>query len=130
MSKLILLYLTIILGMVFVILPNWDGTFMKPDPFYFYDFGDGNGIAYQTYVYMIAEYFISLIFVGIIANEATKFKGAIWIFFGLIVVDLFDFLLCYNSIWFHLSGLPVSMNIVKGLVFGLVIFKEWLKELR
>jgi hypothetical protein len=128
MNKLLLLFLTIILGLTYVILPDWDGSFMTPDPFPFFDFKIG-GIAYQTYIYMICEYLVSLIFVGIIANEATEYRRAIQIFFLLVVVDLVDFLCNYNAVWFHLGSFPVSMNILKCGIFGLVILNVWIRTL-
>lgn len=128
MSKLLLLYLTLILGLAFVVLPEWDGSFMNPDPFILFDFKIG-GISYQTYIYMICEYFVSLILVGVIANEASEYRGALWVFFWLIVADLVDFLLTYNSVWFHYGSFPVSMNMVKVFVFGGVILNEWIQKL-
>jgi hypothetical protein len=128
MNKLLLLFLALIFGTVFNVLPNWDGvTFMTPDPFYFYDFGKDYGIAYQTYIYMICEYFVAMIFTWIIAAEAKEYKGAIQIFFWLVVVDLLDYLLTYNSIWFRVYSFPISMNILKVFIFGLVISREWIK---
>lgn len=138
MSKLILLMLTFILGCVFMILPDWDGvTYMNPDPFYFYDFGYNEngerlGIWIQTYVFMIGEHVTMIILSFMIAKEATIYKMALWIFFGLVVVDLFDYLLTYNSVWYrlHLSHLviPVSINTLKVTIFGLAILNEWRKK--
>lgn len=134
-SKLGLLFLTLILGLSFVLLPNWDGvTYMNPDPFLFYDFGysdDGRrlGICYQTYVYMICEYLVSIIFVGIIAKETVEYRQAVFIFLVLLCADLFDFLLDYNSVWFYIQNIPVSMNTTKCVIFGLVIIRElWNKS--
>jgi hypothetical protein len=127
MAKLILLFAALILGLVFNVLPDWDGTFMTPDPFYFFNFKYG-GISYQTYIYMIAEYFIAGIFTWIIAAEETEYRWACQVFFWLVVFDFLDFILSYNSIWFHIGGLPVSMNVLKCFIFGLVILKEWIKD--
>lgn len=128
MSKLILLFISLILGLVFVMLPDWDGSFMTPDPFPYFDFKIG-GISYQTYAYMIAEYLVSLIFVGIIASDATKYRLSIWVFFWLVVADLIDYLLFYNAIWFYWGPVPVSMNTTKVFIFGLTIFYEWLTSI-
>lgn len=128
MGKLLLLLIALVFGMVFNVLPNWDGvTFMRPDPFYFYQFKKGTGIAYQTYVYMICEYFVAMIFTWIIAAESKEHRKALQVFFWLVVVDLFDYLLTYNSIWFRLYGFPVSMNIIKVFIFFLVISREWIR---
>lgn len=115
------------LGTVFEFAPAWDGiTYMTPDPFYFMDFPTG-GICWQTYVYMICEYIVIMIFVGIIATEAKEYRLAIWVFFWLVFADLIDYLLTYNSIWFY-AGIPISMNVLKCFIFGITIFYEWTKD--
>lgn len=130
MSKLLLLLLALVFGIVFEVAPKWDGvTYMTPDPFLFYAFPKEQGIAYQTWVYMICEYLITMIFIGIIAQEAKEYRFAIWVFFWLVVIDLGDYLLTYNSIWFKIGWLPVSMNILKVVIFGLVILKEWINSI-
>lgn len=127
MSKLILLLLTFILGCVFMILPDWDGSFLNPDPFPFFDFSIG-GICYQTYIFMIGEHLTMIILTYVIVKEALEYRAALWVFFGLVVVDLFDFLLSYNSVWYHFQGFPVSMNTLKVTIFGLAILNEWRKQ--
>lgn len=121
MSKLLLLFLTFVVGLIFL-LPN-DGPVIN-----FYPFSD-MAITLTQHVYFIGEKLVLIILAGIIANEATEYRRATWIFFLLVVVDLVDFLCCYNSVWFYLGGFPVSMNIVKCIVFGLTILSEWIRTL-
>lgn len=121
MSKLLLLYLTFVVSMVFL-LPIETNTY---DWFPFADMK----LTIQTYLYFIFERVGLIILAYIIASESKEYRGAIWCFFILIVVDLVDYLMTYNSVWFHLSGFPVSMNVVKCVGFGLVILYEWIRTL-
>lgn len=121
MSKLILIYLTLLVGNVFMILP-------KTGPADYFMFSDME-LYFATHVYFICERLVLIVLAGIIANEATEYRGAMWVFFGLIVVDLFDYLLTYSGVWFHFYGVPVSFNILKGVIFGMVIIREWTQRL-
>lgn len=136
MSRLLLLYCTLVISVLFVLFPDWDGTYMTPDPFMFYSFpiinGKQSGIALQTYWYMIAEHIILLILVGIIANESTEHRTTVWILFGLFGADLIDFLLTYNSVWGYLHfrsfDFTLSMNTTSFLIFGTTILVCYAKE--
>lgn len=86
-------------------------------------------VSLEYYIYSIAEKCVLLIFAYIIANEATKYEHTIWVFFWLLCADLVDYLLTYSGIWFYSGGIPVSMNVVKCVIFGLLILNEWIKIL-
>lgn len=122
MSKLLLLYATLVVGLIFLI---------TPEPIRTYDFFLFSEMKLypSTYIYFICERLVLVILAGVIANEATEYRGALWIFFWLMVADVVDFLLNYNSVWFYVQSFPVSMNIMKSLIFGLVIFNIWTKGL-
>lgn len=120
MSKLILLYLTFIVAVLFVLVPSNNIVVKFP-------LSDMT-VSLEYYIYSIFERSILIVLCYIIASEATEYRSAIWIFFCLVVVDLVDFLLCYNSVWFYLGIVPVSMNIVKSFVFGGVILNEAWKK--
>lgn len=122
MSKLILLYLTIVISLLFMLIPDND----KELGFFFIHTGT---VSLEYYVYAIFEFVILLILMGIIANEALEYKFELWIFFALIFIDMVDWVLTYNSIWFNLGSFPVSMNTTKCIVFGLTIFIAWIRTL-
>ena len=121
MNKLLLLFLTFIFGLLFLLLPT---ATEAVDWFLFYDIK----LTYQTHVYFICEKLVVIALAWIIAAEETKYKGACKVFFWLVVADLIDYLLSYSSIWFRVGGVPVSMNVLKAVIFGVVILREWIKQ--
>lgn len=121
MTKLILLYTTILTGIVFLMLPD---TVKPVNYFPFY----GVEMYLKTYIYFIFEKLIVIVLAYIIAAEEHQFKQETKIFFWLMVADLIDYLLTYSWVWFRVGTFPVSMNIVKTLVFGFVILRAWIKS--
>lgn len=121
MDKLLLLFAVFLLGVVFLVLPA-DTT-----PIDYFLFSDMK-LPFATHVYFIGEKLTMIVLAYIIAVEAKEYRGAIWCFFVLVVVDLCDYLLSYGAVWFHLSGFPVSMNTLKVSIFGLAILNEWRKK--
>lgn len=121
MSKLLLLYSTIVISLVFMLIPNNDVTVGYPF--------SSMVVSLEYYIYSIFEKIVLIVLAYVIACEETEYRGAVQVFFWLMVADLADLLLCYNSIWFHVESFPVSMNIMKSLIFGLVIFNIWMKGL-
>ena len=124
MSRVILLGIVILLGAVFLVVPESNNapTFamfpLKPDA----------TIAIQFYVHFVFEYLGWIALSFIVASEARTFKLSCKTFFWLQVADFVDYLLTYNSVWFHLGLLPISMNLAKVLVFGVVVFYEYNTE--
>lgn len=120
MSKLILLFLILVTRTVF--------TFVKPTgvsmsfPF------DDMVVTLEFYVFQICEKVGYIILAYIIVNEALKYQTSLWIFFCIFVADLFDFILIYNNEWFWVGKLPVTLNNVAAIVFGISISKEFIWE--
>jgi hypothetical protein len=124
--KLLWLFLALILGFVH---NRFSTEAMIPDPFPYLDFPDGITIAYQTYVNMICDFLVMVIVTGVLASSFKELKIPLWIFCGLAIADLIDYLLFYNAIWFYWYDFPVSMNTTKVFIFGLTIFYEWLTSI-
>jgi len=122
MSKLLLLYLTLLVGLFFLI---------APEPVHTYDYFPFSDMRLYpaTYIYFICERLVLIVLSGIIANEATEYKPELKVFFFLMCADLVDFLLCYNNIWFHVGSFPMSMNVAKSIIFGLTILNAWIRNL-
>jgi hypothetical protein len=132
MWKLILLILVLFLSLMVTKLPD-TSLHMKPDPFLFHDFGkDQNGnqiyITYQAYLDMICGHLMLIILTGMIAKDSSEYSFALWSFCGLQVLDLVDFLLCYNSVWVHIGQLPLSMNMVIFTTFFFIVLHQGLKK--
>lgn len=120
MSKLLFLFLTFVLGLVFVIIPQTESRewFLTSDM----------KLTLATHVYFVCEKLVLIVLAYIIASEERNYRGAVQVFFWLLVADLVDYFLTYGSIWFKLVDFPVSMNTTKVFIFGLVIAKEWIKS--
>lgn len=122
MSKLFLLYLTFIMGLIFLFVS------MKQEMIDFFPLSDFK-IYPVNHVYYICEKLIVIILAYIISTEATEYHKPLLIFFILCVCDLIDYLLTYSSVWFYIRNFPVSMNTTKAILFGLVIIRElWNKQ--
>lgn len=94
-----------------------------------------------TFVYFIFEELILLVFCVYILRKAIKANDFIMahaVFLILQVVDLIDFLLAYQKTWMYLGPFtitlfddsvvigpyPLSWNILKAIIFSLVIINE------
>lgn len=126
MSKLYLLFSTILVSLVFLLVPDNEVTVGFPF--------SSMVVSVEYYIYSMFEKFVLIILAYIIANESTEHNQAIWIFFWLMVADTVDYILTYNGIWLPIDKFPVSMNIIKATVFGIVIllelWKKWSKLFR
>lgn len=123
MSKLLLLYSTLLVGLIFLIIPEW----YTPQDFFLFS---NMKISGANFIYLIGERAVLVIMAYIIVSESKEYEDALWVFFYLMVADLFDFILCYNSVWFSIGSFPVSMNILKSFIFGGVIIYEAWKHLK
>lgn len=121
MSKLILLYLTFVVSLLFMLVPNNDVTMGYP-------FSE-MVVSLEYYIYSIFEKLVMIVLAYVVASEATEYRGELKIFLWLLIADLADLLLSYNSIWFHVGAFPVSMNVIKCVLFGLTILNAWIRNL-
>lgn len=121
MSKLLLLYLTFVVTLLFMLIPDNDVTV----GYLFYD----KRVSLEYYVYSIFEKLVLIALAYIIANEATEYRLELKIFLWLLIADLADSLLTYNSIWFRVGAMPISMNVLKCTIFGLTILNAWIRTL-
>ena len=122
MNKLLLLFTIFLFGLVFLITPDSDKLIA------FFPFSDMK-LTGQTYLYFLFEKLILIVLSYLIVTNENTYKGEVEIFFWLMVVDLFDYLFTYNSIWFHVGLLPFSMNILKVIIFGVVILRAWKRSI-
>lgn len=122
MSKLLLLYTVFIAGLVYLVLPDFTEQL---DFFPLYEMK----LNPATHIYFICEKLTMIVLAYVIYNEATKYRGAIHIFFLLLCADLVDYLLCYGAVWGYVNGFPISFNVIKCLIFGLTILYVWTRGL-
>lgn len=113
--KYVLLYITLILGLMYVMIP-------RTEPVDFFLFSDMK-LSLATHVYFIGEKLVLIILAYILyCEDKSEFIKA---FLVLMVADLVDYLLTYNSIWFTFV-IPISMNVCKVIIFSLLILKQWI----
>lgn len=124
MSKLLLLYATILVGIIFLIIPDW---YTPIDLFLFSDMK----LSGANFIYLVSERSVLVILAYVLWTQEREYVDALSVFFWLMVADLFDFILGYNSVWFSIDSFPISMNVLKAIIFGFVILRElWRKYFR
>lgn len=123
MQKLLLLYLIILSGVTFLLIPA-----PTSEPIDFFLFSDTK-LQPATYIYFWFEKIIVCILAYLLATEEKQYKFELQAFFWLMVADAVDYGLSYGGLWFRIGSIPVTMNIFKSLVFGLVILRAWSKQL-
>jgi hypothetical protein len=123
MSKLVLLFMTMVLGILFLAFPYSEET---KDYFLLSD----QRLTFQTHIWFICNRLIFVVFAYVIANESAMYRDALRVFFWIQVLKFFDYLLCYNEVWLRLYGIPFSSNTLGMLIFGLAIAYEfiWRKQ--
>jgi hypothetical protein len=113
------LFIFFILGVriAFTFIP--DGRF---DPFIFADVN----IRFDTFAYHLNEHVAWILLSYVLYVEVDKFRTGFKIFYLMTMVDMMDFILCYNNSWFHVGAIPVSFNTLSFLFFGTyLIFESW-----
>lgn len=119
MSKLVLLWLTLTVSILYLLFPFTSATH---DYFLFSD----QQLTFPMHVWFICEKLILVIFAYIIATESTAYKSTLNLFFYLQIFRLVDYLLCYNEVWLWIGPVPVSANVLSVLVFGLMVANEYI----
>lgn len=113
MIKLLLLFTTLALGVSFLFIP-------VTEPRDFFLFSDVK-LSMDTWFYFLFEKLIVLILAIVMLSEDTDHRRALWVFFGIQVVEVLDYVLCYGEPW---TPYIPSWNILKVAIFGLAIVME------
>lgn len=120
MLRAVLIYLSFLLSILFLLYP-----FGKQiDLFLFSD----NTMQFKSYIYYGSEHFLLILLAHIIHVEAKEFRLFCRCFFWYQVLDLTDWILTNNNVWFKIDGWPVSMNVVSAFVMGLILLYEWIQH--
>lgn len=123
MSKLILLWFVILLGIFWLAFPY------DPNPDNWIEFFpcSNQKLPWQNYIFHASEKLIFVIFAWIIYSDSDKYKIALLVFFGVQVLRLFDYFITYNNVWVRIwPTVPFSSNTLGILVFSLAIAYEWI----
>lgn len=116
MSRLFLLYSTLLLSCAFLAVP-------ESQPYDFFPFSDSKVTA-EWYVFYLCEHLILIVFAFFIFMESDQYKFALGLFLLIQVMDTADFMLTYSDPWFYLNDTPITFNIVKVLIFTCVLAYE------
>lgn len=118
MGKPLLLLVTLFFGVTFLVIPPG----MEPvDLFLFAD----QMITVQTWLYFAFEHLSLMALAFIIATEDIKYRTLVRTYFWIQVCHFVDYLLTYNSVWFHVGKFPVSMNTIGFGIFAAVVGLHW-----
>ena len=116
--KLALLFVTLIIGMVFLSISDGDSGIIG---FWFVDYK----IRFQDWTYFLGDHLIKIILAYVILAEAVKWRTALKAFLLIQVLDMVDYLATFNTKWFIVNGFEVSFNVLASVVFALVIVYEY-----
>lgn len=116
MGKILILFVILLFGIIVTAIP--ETSFVD-----FFPFADQQ-ISLQTHADYIFEGLAKVGFAYLIYAEATKYRFPLFVFLTIQILDVVDYCLTYNGVWFHLGKFPVSMNTVGLTVFALSIIYE------
>lgn len=120
MSRLVLLWLTIFIGPLFLIIA-WPDLYVKP----FLSPDCNVEITLQSHVWYICNKVTIIIFAWIMLQLSEKYRVAMWTFFGCKVLVLLDYFWCYNEVWVYIwDDVPLTSNLLTILLFSLSIVYE------
>lgn len=86
-------------------------------------------ITFQTWIWFLTECLIKVVLTGLIWRDTTKYKKQVGWFLGFSIADTIDYLLTYNSVWFTLVGVAVSMNTVSAITLLTIVTIMTITEL-
>ncbi len=121
MSKVILLALTMLFSMVFLAIP--DG-YSQYDFFVFSD----QKLTFQTYLYFLFQDITIAALSYIIAMESKEYFRLTVIYFWIQVAGLIDYVMSYNSVWFTVGPVPISVNTLGITAFAASCFHYFWKD--
>lgn len=119
MIKLAFIFCVIILGVVFLIVPD-------APPYNFFPYSDMK-VTPEWYIYYLLESVIIIIFAIHLRLESDEYKLYTTTFLILQIIELVDFVLTYNMTWFFIKEAPITFNVIKVFIFGSLLAYEILR---
>lgn len=113
MSRLILLFLTIVLDILFMCI--------RPDSGMVGFLISGDPIRADAYMYFVMEHLSKILFFVVIWGLEKEFRVAAAALLALEFIDLIDFVLTYNAYW---GSRYLSINTFKAVAFGAAVAYE------
>lgn len=123
--KLIILWLTLFVSILFLILPY------SEDKFDWFPLSDQK-LSLAMHVWFVCEKAVMVALAWIILDESMDYKVALLVFLGVQILKLGDYLICYNEVWGYMEmggkEIPVSANTVGATAFTFAIVYELIKR--
>lgn len=121
MNRAILVYITFVLGLVFLATPRGE-TFQ---PYLFSD-----RISHkEDYWYYLWEHACKIVLFKVIWDDSKEYQNFFKAMFWFQIIDTADYLLTYNEVWFHVIALPISANTVGFTALAGILLNDYLWRL-
>jgi len=120
MDLKIFILIILFVRMAFVLIPL--GPIIDPFPF------AEQRIYAESYAYYLNEHLAWILISYILMVEVPKHRPFFKVFLIINVLDMVDYLLSYNSIWFKVGTIPISFNVVSFGVLALILVSEWRRK--
>lgn len=122
--KLGLFFLGIILlGFCFEFVEHLDSKLGTIDLFYLRDVKWNP----SSYVYFTGES-IAYIAMGLMIRKLTPYKHIALAFVVVESIDLIDFYVTKNDLWFEFRGYPITYNVIKVFIFTLLLGYDFIRN--
>ncbi len=85
-------------------------------------------IAIETYAYFACYYLSMMIIAWAFVIIIPQYHTILSVWFFLQGIELIDYFLTYNTPWFTVVGVGVSITLVKFIILGILMIREWTKR--
>lgn len=120
-NAIVLIFTALFVRELWILLPADPVLF---DPFPFADVQ----ISLQSYFYFACFYCSMMIFAYAFRQVMPEYDLVLTVWFFLQVIEFGDYFLTYNSPWFYVRELGVSITLVKFAVLSILIIHTWTRR--
>lgn len=106
---------------LWILLPE-NLTMIEPFPFHKME------ISVQSYMYFACFYCSMMIFAYAFRMIMPEYDLVLTVWFFLQVIEFIDYFLTYNTAWFHINNLGVSITLVKFAVLSILTIYTWIRR--
>jgi hypothetical protein len=85
-------------------------------------------LAIETYAYFACYYLSMMIIAWAFVLIIPQYHVILAAWFFLQGVELIDYFLTYNTPWFFIGKLGISITLIKFLILGFLMIQEWTKR--
>jgi hypothetical protein len=85
-------------------------------------------IAIETYAYFACYYLSMMIFAWAFVTILPQYHTILTVWFFLQGIELIDYFLTYNTPWFTVVGVGVSITLVKFIILSILMIIEWTRQ--